>query len=298
VLGVTDVWGLFLTHWHNDHTEGAASFIEAYADSLKLVGLPDGFGKRELASYAADRLPDELRAKEIKELVSVLNVLKTVTGPEVVTLSARVRLGPAAAPWDLESLSPSAEDMRHHAATLLSFLPGYVGPPASVWDTNSGCAVLLLQAANKVVMLCSDLDVGEAPDRGWAGIVQHRGAILPSDVVKVGHHGSKTALHRDAWAAFGATAKPRGVVTPFPARGGSLPREPEAAQLRAWCSDAHITARGKGATKAGGVPLNDTPFDSYISTKPKTFEATGQVRYRARAGQPITTKVFPPATRL
>ncbi len=56
-LHVTDVAGLFITHWHDDHTQGAAELLRKFAPTLQYIGLPSGFAEHQLASFIADLLP-------------------------------------------------------------------------------------------------------------------------------------------------------------------------------------------------------------------------------------------------
>lgn len=297
-LGVSSVDGVFLTHWHDDHTAGAAALLQTFAPSLRIVGVPSGYGKRELASFAADRLPFDLGSKLIRDLVAVFDVLATpeLAAVRVVQLADGVQLEPPGNNlWTLTALSPSFEDERHHFETLLSFLPGSTKPPPATYDVNSGCAVLRLETNDTVVMLCSDLDVGDSVRRGWRCIVQNHAARLKSDLVKVGHHGSVTAFLKDAWAAFGANAKPKAVITPFPAANGRLPRPEMVERLAKVASPLHVTARARGSG-AGKLNASDNPFPSYVVTSPSALRDTGQVRYRRKAGESaVRVDVFPPA---
>jgi hypothetical protein len=303
MLKVADVYGVMITHWHDDHSAGAADVLRAFAPSLRVVGLPSAYGRRELASFAADLLPDPLGSRIIKDIVAVITELSEPATQHVrrIPLNDGAQLEPPGnVVWKLSCLSPSMEDERHHFSTLLKFLPGYVGPAPHAYDVNSGCAVLRFEVGETVVMLCSDLDVGDGPQRGWRCIVQNHGARLRSDVVKVGHHGSSTAFHEAAWAAFGALGKPRGVITPFPANGGQLPRPEMVGRLVRVAEPLHLTAIGKKhAKRAGKLLASDSPFQAYTPTSPRTFEAIGQVRYRQSWGQrEIRVEVFPPARAL
>lgn len=288
-LKVDDLYGLFVTHWHSDHTSGAAETLEAFAPRVSLVGLPHGWGKRELASLAADLTTMSTAAasgRPIRELLRILSTLKSpqCAGIEVVSLAVRVDLSPPNASWRLTALSPSFADQRQLANTLTQYLPGYNGPAPKAFDPNSGCAVLRLEASGFSVMLCSDLDIGHTPEHGWNAIVKHHSTLLPSNVVKVGHHGSHTAHHVDAWTSFGSCAHPDGVVTPFPSPGGRLPRAEMIAKIKPLTHRLFLTAGGQSAGKVGNLPAKSSPFASYVVLN-KSLAAAGQVRFRMKAGE-------------
>lgn len=290
----------FITHWHEDHAAGAAEVLHAFASSLELVGLPGGYGQRELASFVADLLPDATRFKLVRDLAAVISALDlpSLSRMRRVLLNDGTSLAPPNAAWRLDVLAPSFDDVRAEAATLAQFLPGYVGPQPKSFDVNSGCAVLRLEVGGRAVMLSSDLDVGSDDRRGWRCIVQNHGTRLDSVLVKVAHHGSTTAHHPPAWDLLRATHPTHAVVTPYPARGGPLPRESQLRRIRALTTTLHVTspARGKAPTKVGKVKLADTGFLDFVPTKAAHASALGQIRYRLEPGaSDFTIDVFPPA---
>jgi|HubBroStandDraft_1064217.scaffolds.fasta_scaffold34309_3 hypothetical protein len=297
-LHVTEVYGVFLTHWHDDHTAAAGQLIRQFGPKLAMVGLPISNSSRELMSYVADLVPNEQRAALVKDLLSVISVLGELTHVQVVTIQDRTQLAPSGATWRLDSLSPSFDDARHQAATLVSFLPGFVGPPPISFDVNSGCAVLRLEVDGIVVLFQSDLDVGDSPTRGWQNIHRVYQQQLSANIVKIGHHGSHTAFHLPSWNAISAANKPHGAVTPYPARGVALPRAKEIAQLKRHCARIHLAGVQGASNQAGAVPLKRTPFTEYAPTS-ASFSKAAQVRYRMRPGEANPrVEVFPPAREL
>jgi hypothetical protein len=294
-LKVSDVAGFFITHWHDDHTRGAADIIRAFPASLKRVGLPSAIGERELASFVADLLPDKQRFKIVQELVAVISALNELSGIHSVVLGDGVSFQPSPG-CSLEVMSPSLDDLRHQAVTMASYLPGWTGPPPRRYDVNSGCAVMRLTCGPFGVMLYSDLDVGDDDKRGLRCIVKKYGAGLRADIVKIGHHGSETAYYPPALAA-GNADQAVGAITPFPARGEALPRRKHVAQYKAALRAVHLTAGlGPQTQKVGKVPLRDTPFSEYVKTSPRHLDAIGQVRYRIRNSEnTVRVELFPSA---
>jgi hypothetical protein len=282
-VGVTDVAGIFITHWHDDHTRGAAEVIREFSPSLKFVGLPCGVGDRELASFLYDLLPDARRFSLVKDLAAVISVLNRpeLSHVQPILLTAGVTL-PIDGQSQLRALSPSLEDARQQCASLLTYLPGWTGPRPRRYDVNSGCAVLLLNSGSLSVVLYSDLDIGETDSRGLRCVVKNYGNILQAQVIKIGHHGSETAYHPPALTA-GRADLAAGAITPFPARGEHLPRGRQVDRYKKALRQLHLTALpGRPAQTAGKVALKHTPFSQYTKVIGRHLDAIGHVRYRVR----------------
>ena len=248
-------------------------------------------------------LPDPNRVRLVTDIVDVMGAVREPPASiHRVGLGDRVGLAPLNAPWSLTALSPSHEDERHHAATLAQLVTRQKAVPGR-YGVNSGSAVLRLEANGVTAIFGSDLDVGESVQRGWQAIVRFHGQELGSDLVKVGHHGSRTALHEAAWVAFTSQkarpGKPLAVVTPFPAPAAPLPRPREVKQLKQLSSRLHLSGILRSNSKrAGRVPLARTPFSSYTKTSPSVFDQVGHVRYRFNAGRLRSVEAFEPAREL
>jgi hypothetical protein len=287
-LGVSDVFGFVVTHWHEDHTRGAAEVVQEYAASLQYVALPSAVNQRELASLLVDLLPDDRRFALVRDLAAVMSRLGDANLGHIqrILLTGGVHL-PTAGSTQFVALSPSFEDLRHQAATLLSYLPGWQGPQPRHYDVNSGCAVLRLSSGPFAVLLYSDLDVGMSDQHGIRCIVRNYSPQLRADIIKVGHHGSETAYHPPALQA-GQANLAAGAITPFPARGEPLPRRKKLLKYKQALRTLHVTAApGISGTKAGKVPINDTPFAAYVKVVSRHLDGVGQIRYRMREGEAV-----------
>ena len=291
-LGTNDVAGVFITHWHEDHTRGAAAMLRQWPNSLRHIGLPAGFNERELAAFVADLLPHPRRFKLVSDLAEVMTALNepALANTQRFVLGDRVTV-PFGSGRQIAALSPSLDDIRHQALTLTTYLPGWKGPPPRRFDVNSGCAVLHVTCGPLGVMLSSDLDAGDTNLRGWKCIVQNYGTQLRSDIIKVGHHGSDTAHHAPALTAMSST-QAHGAVTPFPARGEHLPRTAMVRQYKRDLKALHITAPHRAPTRAGKVAMKHTPFSGYKSVSPSAMDAIGQIRYRAKSTGDVRVELF------
>jgi len=300
-LGVTRLDSAFITHWHDDHTQGAGQLLQTFAESLRLVGLPGGFNQRELASFVKDLFPCQSTSRMVRGLLDVLTVLRTPAFDHtfIRMLSDGQDLAPTGVSWSLRALSPSLEDLRRQAASLMAWAPGAAGPALRSVDVNSACAVLLLDVEGFRVLFASDLDEGDSNRCGWRCIVQHYGSGIQSRILKIGHHGSSTAFCPAAIDAICGGGDTRGVLTPFPARGAPLPRESDIRRYRPRLQSLHQTASAKCRARAGAVALKYTPFSAYLSNAPVPLQSIGQVRYRWVPGSlGPTVQTFPPARAL
>jgi hypothetical protein len=301
----SDVYGVFVTHWHDDHTKGVADLLRTFAASLKIVGLPTAFGAREFWSFVSDLMPDSDRFKPVRDLVAVMSALKEhpLKLKERVTLRNRATLAPAGALWSLDALSPSLEDERAQIASLVALYDPRAPRNLLHPDVNASCAVLRFRSGNACVILSSDLPAGVDDNRGWRCIIRHETGNLCAQVVKIGHHGSETSFLADAWKEFSRSAKPSAVMTLFPAPGAPLPRQSDIDRYAPLCARLHMTgthgsARTRSVT-AGAAKLKDTPFSSYSRTYSGDFSSIGMVRYRMGPNDLIPrVEAFSPARRL
>jgi|GEM_PF-4449043 len=292
-LNVSDVDSLTISHWHRDHTGGAAEVIAAFP-SLRLVVLPGAVGEREFSSFVSGMVAGTFAAhmrRQVEDIESVLETLRTRPLVQAAMASPNLDVSPRGATWSLRALSPSVDDVRADLGTLSRMSLGYSGPKPKAFDVNSGCTVLCLEVAGSRVLLSSDLDVGSGPTRGWHAIVQHFPWALDASVVKVGHHGSRTAFHPPAWATRPAVRF--AAITPYPARGGRLPRADMLRVHGGQVDRLFVSAKHrKGSRRAGAVPLNATPFTTYTTTTIGALGDTGQVRFRVARDGTRTVRLF------
>ena len=283
-LKVTSIHGLFLTHWHADHTSGATELLKAFNPNLALVGLPIAFSQKEFASYMADLTSIDLKTKKVREILSAMTFLKANPKIRAIRLGELVRLNPPNSPWHLEALSPSMEDERLALAQLADYQQG----KRRTYDINSGCAVIRLEAGGLVAIFSSDLDIGKTVKHGWQAIVSTSSPHLPANIVKVGHHGSSTAFHPPAWDFFKkGTAKPISVITPFPIKNGYLPKKEMLQEISKYSGGLFVTANPPPNNKAGKLSRRRAPFSSYQPTPVMDLSRVGHVRIRLSAGNPI-----------
>ncbi len=292
-LGVTEVDSFTISHWHRDHTAGAAEVIAAFP-RLRMVALPGAVSGREYASFVTDLVPGTFAgslARQVSHLERVIDALKAYASIQSAYATPHLALEPSGVGWTLRAVSPSADDARAALATLAQMSPSYSGPKPAAFDVNSGCTVLLLDASGAKVLLASDLEVGPGATRGWQAVVTHFPGALDASFVKVPHHGSDTAYHPPAWAS-----KPtlrHAAITRFPARAQPLPRARMVATLRRQVDGLFITARhAKGSNKSGLVARASTPFTSYVPTATGALSSTGHVRLRVDATGKRTIDLF------
>jgi hypothetical protein len=284
-LGVESVFGVFFTHWHSDHTGGALSLLEAFAPAIAVVGLPAAFSKQELASYLADQIPEDETVKPIRDLLGTMSFLEKNKAVDRVRLTYRVNLAPSGAAWNLEALSPSAEDEKGALAELTDRRSSY--------DRNSTSVVLRLEVAGMIVILCSDLPKGKNDLCGWRRIVATQGSRLVADIVKVGHHGSSTAFYEPAWSLMGQSGRTVAGITPFPAAKGHLPRPEMVKEIGQHCDRLFISAEAKNSSRAGRVSIAHTPFVRYTPVRTVPFSNVGHIRVRMlNSGAPPNVELF------
>jgi hypothetical protein len=296
-IGVSpaNVYGLLLTHWHEDHTAGAGDLLRRYWRPGFTVGLPWIIMREDVEAMLVARSGGQETARTTSDVFDVISFLdsKKSHGMPAVLLSALVHLPPSQAGWSLKVLSPVASQ---GLAASIAMNKAIKGDEKTRFDENRCAAAMLFDSGVARAVLMSDVPRGQT---GWGAILR-LGIDLSCDIVKAGHHGSKTALLENAWEVFGkGSGRLRVAVTPYPCSHGSLPRERELRQIARFAQTIHVTAAAEHLLgKFGDADPRDTPFESVAPAGPAEVAGVGQIRYRCRASESIETRVFKPARRL
>ena len=295
VLNVDRLAGLLLTHWHEDHTEGARDLLESFPTGVGLVGLPGAYSTRELTTFAGAYIRQETAFRPVRDLLEVMDFLEKNQAVRTRILNEGVQIAPRGAAWSFEALSPSVEDQRRLLAAIAAVLPLAAPKNKTRLNSNAGCAVLRIEFGGLRIMISSDLEAGDDDRVGWRHIVSQNTGSLRAHVATIGHHGSPSAYLDEAWTEMGDLASTIAISTLFPARSGSLPREQVLRKVRQRSHRILLTGRpGSNVKSAVLVPKKHLPFSSYSPVH--TAGDPGQVRLRYRSGMTLPNlEIFPPA---
>ena len=286
-----------VTHWHDDHLEGAATILRE-AESAKfvcaaalrvaefqtLVGSSDSAlmvssGVAEFASILEtlrERRPPGVRKESVGPIFAKADTVIYRRGPES---------GLAA---DVYALSPSdgAMMLSWHEVTGLLVGPAQGQPKrrAVSLQPNKVAVTLWVTVGNHRILLGADLEEGPNPLLGWKAVVNSETRPAGKAIVlKVAHHGSRNADNPDVWERMVA-ANPYAVVTPFSFGGVFLPTPQDIGRLLSRSDRVYSTAKPGGTRPRPRIGAVDNLADRLTRDR-RTLRTSsvGHVRLRWKA---------------
>lgn len=245
------------THPHADHHDGMPALLQTYRDRIHRFWRFGGnnaksllafcyrwpqtnIGKvrnielstiEEIFRFASEQRKRKRESDSFKKLTDIHSLINIEYDKEFH--------------FRISSLSPSsrlAEEYTSHIAKCLET------PDAPDWETFNGAhnsvSVVLLVEFGKTRLLFG----ADAEQKVWSDIVsseerQNQPLTLSSHFVKISHHGSENAYHKDAWAEIAQHANPLAVLTPF--MHSQLPTNEGIVLLKKHCRRIYQTATRK-----------------------------------------------------
>lgn len=290
-LGVdvsTAVKRVVATHWHDDHTAGISQVASQALEAQIIVS--NVIEEEVFQTFVAGQLLGGKNRSSIEEFHALAQVVKSrrvkhQRHSTAIFAHENSRYYFENEPWlrELWTLSPSSASKAAALKKLSSIAPcsgqsRNAKPPKRLGNDMS--VVLLLKAADKVVLLGSDLEAKTDPSIGWKAIVNSSGR--PTDkaqIFKIPHHGSLNGYESSVWDSMlkgtpVATLAPyRKCKTPLPTDDGL--KHYKALTNELWCS---------APTKARSIPRRENIVEKEmksIARKRRTVGSDmGQVMIR------------------
>lgn len=295
----TSVAVVMVTHWHDDHTKGAAEVLDACHEAKFCCSR--ALCKTEFFQAIASSTQLTLKGAggsgidEMDKIFKILAARKQGTksgrfaSPEWVAEYQKIFVRqPGRLPGcSVEALSPSS---MAQTRAMLSFAPVRSQPKRSLPNPgpNETSVVLHIQFGAASALLGADLETGSNDQIGWRGVVRDV-SLLPStkaSIVKVAHHGSDGAHHPPAWATLIA-GDAVAAVTPF--TSSKLPKPADVTRLKTHVRELfHTSPRPAKAAKLdnmtrkslGGITIRER------------LTTLGHIRFRVDAGGVISRELF------
>lgn len=242
-----------ITHWHDDHIQGAAKvFSEAISARF---GCSAALRNREFFSIlaASEQVRPVARDGSLSEFESILEELHrrnkrglrcSQAGPDIwaqdgQTLFQSIGTGSAT----VTALSPSSQTMTDAAASFGKLIPQVSSQIKRFprCTPNDQSVVLLVQSPSCSILLGADMESVGDPLRGWQAVVDSpfRSQVM-CDAIKVAHHGSENGDHDGIWSTL-MKPEPPAFVTPYAAGKKPLPSEDDIQRLTSRTSQLYCT---------------------------------------------------------
>ena len=242
-----------LTHWHDDHIQGAGAFIrEAVSARFACsAALRNDEFRQILALSQQIRLVE--RDSSTSELASIFEELhlrkrrgsRSLAAPDHwvqdgQTLFPSVGNGSAS----VVALSPSSQTVMDASLRFAQLIPKASEQIRRFprCTPNDQSIALLLQSQFVSILLGGDLESVGDPDRGWQAVVNS--PVRPQvkgHAIKIAHHGSENGDHDGIWEALLELDSPA-MLTPYATGKNPLPSEQDIQRLKSRTNRVYCTS--------------------------------------------------------
>jgi beta-lactamase superfamily II metal-dependent hydrolase len=257
-LGVdfsTQVKGLVITHWHQDHIAGSDKILELCKEAKLYIS--KALVSKEAFNFSNLSEIDNFTKSSIKSK-ELNNIAKYIKSNNLSAIVERV------------SNNHSFFNFLHNKTRLLALSPSNTAVTDSINEfasriynkgdsrtqsittntPNLNAIALYFSVGNFSAILGSDLEIHNQKYIGWnavfnGGNIQSQ-SVSPSNLYKVSHHGSKTANHEDIWNKLLAK-NPISITTPF--SRSKLPKNDQIEYIKNKSSRFIVTNSPNGSGK-------------------------------------------------
>ena len=244
---VESLKAVILTHPHEDHYLGLAEIIREYKGRIGFICKYAADGLLAYKTYVTQQHIAKIR--NINEFVDVVKAFKEAEDEGAWPK----RLGELTPIIDepskgikLISLTPSSKSIDRYTEHLNEGIAQIGEAVFAIKDKthNLIASAIWISIGSVRIILGSDLEKGGKGTTGWSGVLANPGKPdLSVNSIKVSHHGSSGAFHRDAWEKHKANGLPISILTPCKKGATLLPQDSGINRLKEFSSHVGITSR-------------------------------------------------------
>lgn len=223
-----DVRIVLCTHWHDDHILGMSQLLDLSKNATFVMAKVNDRTKF-LRLINLDYLKlDKSSNSTTTEFHKCLEILEKRQIPPVSAISDRLihKSFFNAQVFEIFTLSPSDLTIQEFDSEISTLITQFGGSNKQIIvnSPNDKSVALYLKIGHERILLGSDLEVGNNPEKGWLHILSSSNSIdKKSSLFKIPHHGSHNGYHKDIWINLLAS-NPISKITPW-SRGKGLPKE-------------------------------------------------------------------------
>lgn len=296
-----------VTHWHDDHIQGASKLLKecekatfvcsaAFLPS-EFITFINAFHNRSLITNSG--------VDEFAEIIKTLWDEYQGRRPQATRLSFAMAdrlLFNTQSPFSMKiyALAPSDAAVTLALNSFRELFPKPNTPKrrAVALSPNDVSVVFWVTVGEFNILLGGDLGIGENDSLGWRAIVKSKNRPQSKAlIVKVPHHGSKSAYYKPMWEEM-TVVNPIALVTPFSSGIKPLPSERDIKRLKKHTNQLYCTNEPKGWKPAKRDSTSEKFISSIIISRRKIEGPMGHVCVRLNHGKNPQIFCFPPARKL
>ena len=289
---------VLLTHWHDDHVDGAADIVAACGAAR--VAFSGAMASDEfltiLELYSESGRIVDRRTSGVYELGRISQVIKDRVGAGAArnTTRAAVRAQADTVLYRREdcsviAIAPSPGSIHVAHQELGSALRALVESPAQALvvpppHRNDYSVALWIKWRDLRVLMGGDLEVSADLGRGWAAAMQC--VHFPdgnAQIVKIAHHGSPNGDDPVVWANHVDQNEPTAVLTSYTRGSTPRPSREDLARIKDRTSGVYYTTLpSKASPRRDGAVERE--LASVVRSRKVLGRTAGQVRVRWQIG--------------
>ena len=285
-----------ITHWHDDHIQGASRLLrEARSTAVSCSAALNSRDFLEMVAGAPSTLMESPGVGEFREILKIVEdraphpARLGSAAPRLAKENTRLlrrESSAAACAAEVHALSPSDGALRLSWREIAQSFP-QLGQPkrrAVALSPNQVAVALWVVVGEARLLLGSDLEESGSETLGWRAIINS--ATRPpgrAQVFKVPHHGSGNAHSEAVWQQM-LVDKPHALLTPFAAGGTFLPTDADITRLLAQTADLYCTARPGGTSPSRRSSAVEKMASQVARNRRVIRGETGHVRVRTHVG--------------
>lgn len=283
----SQVQGILITHWHEDHIKGLSRMFQRCTNaSLYFSSALTSKESIELAVlFKKDLSNTDSGIREFREVISEVKARNEAHRVIPVAALSYLFHDPSVN-TRMVALSPSSQAHLLALTEFRSLMPMVGDRRIRLFPRteNFSAVATHFSFGSFSALLGSDLEDSGNPNTGWSAVIASNihtsHSLSSSQLYKVAHHGSETGHHNGIWSNL-LNDRPLAIATPF--ISSKLPTANDILRISS-LSDKFIVTRDVGAKgKVKRDPMVERELNAIVTSRRVLNDKMGHIQIRSKA---------------